>query len=212
VLAVVDDEQDVAVGQPASECILVRLIEALAVGDIVLTYSHASGAILGREGSDRGPVNRRSRRAPPRSGEELRRAVVRSITSEERPSPSIEVFSISVETPESNYFAEGVLVHNKELLVATCDSAEIVFRTATKIRDEGATVSRYRVEVTLPRSATLDANAFTRPAGAVDAEDPLSDVTIHSTTHHARQRSSITGSCRGTCTSCRYRAPSSSND
>lgn len=49
-----------------------------------------------------------------RSGSGVRSAIVRSITAEESSVPSVEVFNISVETPESNYFAEGVLVHNKE--------------------------------------------------------------------------------------------------
>ncbi len=116
-----------------------------------------------------------------RSGSGVRNAVVRSITAEESSVPSVEVFNISVETPESNYFAEGVLVHNKEPVVKRCDSAEVVASAASKIADEGTTAARYRLEVTLPRSATLRVTGYGRSSGAAKADVPLSMLEAKNT-------------------------------
>ena len=116
-----------------------------------------------------------------RRGSGVRNAVVRSITAEESSVPSVEVFNISVEAPESNYFADDVLVHNKSPLVKSCDDAEVVASAASKIADEGTTATRYRLEVTLPRSATLDVTGFGRRAGASEADVPVSQLEAKNT-------------------------------
>jgi hypothetical protein len=58
-------------------------------------------------------------------GREPSTARVTSIEATEAHAPSIEVFNLSVEGPEHNYFADGVLVHNKEPVVATCDPSQV---------------------------------------------------------------------------------------
>jgi hypothetical protein len=116
----------------------------------------------------------------------LGRAVVRSIAAEESAAPSFEVFNISVESPESNYFAGGVLVHNKEPAVTMCDDADVTAAAATKV-DDTADGPRYRFEVTTARAATLDATGFGRRAGAGVADVPLPALSVTRTGDDGRR-------------------------
>jgi hypothetical protein len=50
----------------------------------------------------------------------LRRCAIESIAATEVAGPQIEVFNLTIDGPESNYFAEGILVHNKEPVEPLC--------------------------------------------------------------------------------------------
>ncbi len=198
-------------------------IEALAVGDRVLSFAHSEGSIVARrvvavhrslvseirtiivgphdatadqpgeplEATPSHPfwVVSRGEYVPVRdlrvgdelllrSGRELRRVVVRAMRAREVATPSIEVFNISVESPESNYFAGGVLVHNKEPLSRLCADTETIAGPTSKVADEGTGAARYRFDVTTPRSSSLRAKGYGVRAGSSKADVPLSTLTI----------------------------------
>jgi hypothetical protein len=50
----------------------------------------------------------------------LRACPIESITATEASAPDIDVFNLTIDGPEANYFAEGILVHNKEPGVPLC--------------------------------------------------------------------------------------------
>ena len=47
-------------------------------------------------------------------------AAIEGVEAEEHAAPDIEVFNLTVESPESNYFADGILVHNKSQSISMC--------------------------------------------------------------------------------------------
>lgn len=54
-------------------------------------------------------------------GDSTARASVRHLNVTEVPEPTISVYNLTVDGPEHNYFADGVLVHNKETVIpANC--------------------------------------------------------------------------------------------
>jgi hypothetical protein len=62
------------------------------------------------------------------SGTSVHEAVITGIEASEHEAADIEVFNLSIEGPEHNYFADGFLVHNKEPPgTPLCASAQIVF-------------------------------------------------------------------------------------
>ena len=198
-----------------------RHIEDIAVGDVILAYSHTEHAVVPRRVVAihrsvaretrtvvvaNGEAERRLRATPShpfwvesrreyvavrdlragdalllRTSTGLREAIVQSITAEEAALPSVDVFNISVETPESNYFAERVLVHNKSPLVNSCESADIAAGSASKVADEGTTAARYRLDVTLARGGTLRVDGYGRRPGAAEADVPLSTLEAKDT-------------------------------
>lgn len=196
-------------------------IEALAVGDVVLSYSHRESAVVPRRVVDVHRALATEVRtiefvapgalpdAPPeslevtpshpfwvvqkrqyvlardlRAGDELllrdelavRHAVIRAIGARELPTPSIEVFNISVEGPESNYFAGGVLVHNKDPGVRICDPAEIAVGPTLQVSTEASGASRHRVEVSTPRTASVTVEGKGYRAGTTKADVPLREL------------------------------------
>jgi hypothetical protein len=62
-------------------------------------------------------------------GESLRPCSIESVTSVETTEPSFDVYNLTIDGPEANYFAEGILVHNKEGPDPSCPS-ELVTVTA----------------------------------------------------------------------------------
>jgi hypothetical protein len=50
----------------------------------------------------------------------LRACPIESITATEVTAPDIDVFNLTIDGPEANYFAEGILVHNKEPVEPAC--------------------------------------------------------------------------------------------
>jgi hypothetical protein len=93
--------------------------------------------------------------------------------------PSIEVFNVSVES-ESNYFAGGVLVHNKEPTVIYCEGSDIGVGQTSKVGDEPDGAARHRLDVTTPRPASLSVGGYGLKKGAAKADVPLSSVTANS--------------------------------
>jgi hypothetical protein len=51
---------------------------------------------------------------------DLRTCPIESITATELAAPDIDVFNLTIDGPEANYFAEGILVHNKEPATPSC--------------------------------------------------------------------------------------------
>lgn len=102
---------------------------------------------------------------------------VGSITAEETPAPSFEVFNLSVEAPESSYFAAGVLVHNKEPVPQRCADGDVVAGAVITARDEATGETRHRLEVTLARAGKLYADGVGRREGS-DEEVAVPGVTV----------------------------------
>ena len=50
----------------------------------------------------------------------LRSCPIESITATEVTAPDIDVFNLTIDGPEANYFAEGILVHNKSMGQPMC--------------------------------------------------------------------------------------------
>lgn len=109
------------------------------------------------------------------SGGVLARGTIVTIVAQEAPTPTTDVFNISVEG-ETNYFAEGVLVHNKEPVVVACDAADVAIATPVLVT-AAATSSRYRIGVTATRRLALEATAFGRAPGAARADVPVEATT-----------------------------------
>lgn len=84
-------------------------------------------------------------------------ASIEGIEAEEHAVPDIEVFNITVESPESNYFADGVLVHNKSQAVSTCGTP-MVTQTAidSTHRQVIVTLSEPGTVKLSPSHATVD--------------------------------------------------------
>jgi hypothetical protein len=55
----------------------------------------------------------------------LRACPIESVTAFEVPEPRIEVFNLTIDGPEANYFAEGFLVHNKSPSVRACPDGTV---------------------------------------------------------------------------------------
>ncbi len=91
-------------------------------------------------------------------------AVVSRVGVQEHATADIEVFNITVEAPTSNYFAAGVLVHNK-MYFRPCGENEVTIGTATPV-DENETGTRYRIEVSATEPLEVKPNGIVRPAGA----------------------------------------------
>lgn len=71
-------------------------------------------------------------------------ARVESVEATETPAPTIEVWNIGVEGPHHNYFADGVLVHNKSTAEAACEAKDVRVELVTVAPYSG----RYDVRVT----------------------------------------------------------------
>lgn len=81
-----------------------------------------------------------------RDGAEHALATVTRVVATEAPAPAIHVFNLGVAGSDQNYFADGVLVHNKTPVAPpTCDADEA--RAEVVAVDEGA--GKYEVRVTL---------------------------------------------------------------
>jgi hypothetical protein len=83
-----------------------------------------------------------------RDGGEPSTAHVIAVEATEVHVPSIEVFNLSVEGPEHNYFADGVLVHNKSFLAKQCEPAQV---QGELVESEG----KREVRVTVPEGSEV---------------------------------------------------------
>lgn len=116
-------------------------------------------------------------------GAELAIATVKSVRATEVGTPTIEVFNLSVEGPEHNYFADGVLVHNKEPgSFPTCEPTEVQIDVVAVDANAG----RYDVRVSIPEPST-------------GASDGAKDYYVHDGTDvfcdEPKQTSSSTWTC-----------------
>ncbi|MBN9162756.1 MAG: Hint domain-containing protein [Myxococcales bacterium] len=93
-------------------------------------------------------------------------AVVSRIGVHEHATADIEVFNITVEAPTSNYFAAGVLVHNKSYS-NPCGENEVTIGTATPV-SEDETGTRYRLEVDAIEPLEVKPVGHVWPASAPD--------------------------------------------
>ena len=91
-------------------------------------------------------------------------AVVSRIGVQEHATADIEVFNITVEAPTSNYFAAGVLVHNKMYAPDQCDENEVTIGTATPV-GEDETGTRYRIEVSATEPLEVKTTGVVWPPG-----------------------------------------------
>ncbi len=125
----------------------------------------------------------------------LVRARVGRIVADERPTAAFEVFNLTVEAPTSNYFAEGILVHNKE--APTCEDIATVVSAAVAA---GPNAPTHRVSVTAPSAIRVTEVVVASVVRAATGE------TVYSNGPEPRRPSSrapIRG--RGTSTSCCHR-------
>lgn len=77
-----------------------------------------------------------------------REARIESIHAIEHAVPDIEVFNITVEEPESNYFADDILVHNKSIALDECGSKNA-------ITQQHVSGDRFTITVQLVKAADL---------------------------------------------------------
>jgi len=76
-------------------------------------------------------------------------ARVTSVVATEHTAPDIEVWNLSVDGPDQNYFADGVLVHNKTVEVQFCRTDHVKIELVPV--DEAAGKYAARVTVTDPK-------------------------------------------------------------
>jgi hypothetical protein len=107
------------------------------------------------------------------SGAEPALATVSRIVATETAVPAIEVFNLSVAGHDQNYFADGVLVHNKSYPARSCTAEEVQIELATV--DPQAGLYAVRVAVSEPKGdgGTSDFDFFVAEGGDVHCDTPL---------------------------------------
>jgi hypothetical protein len=99
-----------------------------------------------------------------RDGDEHALATVARVVATEVPTPTIQVFNLSVGGDDQNYFADGVLVHNKspECTVDTCtsrDSAAPDSSAPDSASPDSSAPDSASPDSSAPDSASLDSSA-----------------------------------------------------